>query len=62
VMTDRDETDDDTQPGGLPSDLTDDETPVGDTPEVHDKLIPRDLPPGHPSRGEVERQYNEDRS
>jgi hypothetical protein len=54
-MTDQDRPDE-TRPGGSLSDLTDDETPVGDTPEVHDELIARDLPPGHPSRGEVERE------
>lgn len=34
----------------------DDETPLGDTPEVHDEISPHDLPPGHPGRAEAERQ------
>ena len=33
----------------------DDETPAGDTPEVHDEISPHDLPPGHPGRDEAER-------
>lgn len=33
----------------------DDETSLGDTPEVHDDLSPHDLPPGHPGRREAER-------
>jgi hypothetical protein len=34
----------------------DDQTPLGDTPEAHDDISPRDLPPGHPGRTEAERQ------
>jgi hypothetical protein len=34
----------------------DDETPLGDTPEAHDKLSPVDLPPDHPGRQEAERE------
>ncbi len=34
----------------------DDKTPLGDTPEAHDEISPHDLPPGHPARGEAERQ------
>jgi hypothetical protein len=34
----------------------DDETPLGDTPEAHDRLSPVDLPPDHPGRQEAERQ------
>jgi hypothetical protein len=33
-----------------------DERPLGDTPEAHDEISPHDLPPGHPGRGEAERQ------
>jgi len=29
---------------------TDDETPLGDTPEAHDEISPHDLPIGHPGR------------
>lgn len=34
----------------------DDETPLGDTPEAHDEIIPEDLPKGHPGRQAAERQ------
>jgi hypothetical protein len=34
----------------------DDETALGDTPEVHDELSPLDLPPDHPGRQEAERE------
>jgi hypothetical protein len=34
----------------------DDETPLGDTPEAHDRLSPVDLPPDHPGRQEAERE------
>jgi hypothetical protein len=37
----------------------DDERPLGDTPEAHDELTPRDLPVGHPGRAEAERQAEE---
>jgi len=37
----------------------DDRTPLGDTPEAHDEITPHDLPPGHPARGEAERQASE---
>ncbi|MDX6688895.1 MAG: hypothetical protein QOG15_352 [Solirubrobacteraceae bacterium] len=33
----------------------DDETPAGDSPELHDDISPHDLPKGHPGRDEVER-------
>jgi len=49
------------QRDGLVSELTDDETPVGDTTEVHDEITPRDLPPGHPSRGETDPEADRDR-
>jgi len=29
---------------------TDDQTPLGDTPEAHDEISPHDLPMGHPGR------------
>ena len=34
----------------------DDETPLGDSPELHDEITPHDLPPGHPGRRRLERQ------
>ncbi len=34
----------------------DDETPLGDTTEAHDEIIPEDLPKGHPGRAAAERQ------
>ena len=33
----------------------DDETALGNTPEVHDEISPHDLPPDHPGRAEAER-------
>ncbi len=36
--------------------ITDDETPLGDTPEAHDELSPHDLPKGHPGRDAAEEQ------
>lgn len=38
----------------------DDETALGDTPEAHDEINPRDLPPDHPGRREAERQAGSD--
>jgi hypothetical protein len=40
----------------MPDRLTDDETPLGDTPEGHDELRPHDLPRDHPARDEVARR------
>ena len=37
----------------------DDETPLGDTPEAHDEIIPQDLPKDHPGRQEAERMAAE---
>lgn len=37
----------------------DDETDAGDTPEVHDTIIPEDLPKDHPGRQEAEHQAEE---
>ncbi|CAA9475401.1 MAG: hypothetical protein AVDCRST_MAG53-261 [uncultured Solirubrobacteraceae bacterium] len=31
-------------------------TPLGDTPEAHDEIVPQDLPKGHPGRRAAERQ------
>jgi hypothetical protein len=31
------------------------QTPLGDTPEVHDEISPHDLPLDHPGRAEAER-------
>lgn len=42
--------------GPVPSIGMDDETPLGDSPEVHGTISPRDLPVGHPGRQEAERQ------
>jgi hypothetical protein len=33
----------------------DDQTDLGDTPEVHDEISPHDLPVHHPGRAEAER-------
>lgn len=33
----------------------DDETPAGDSPELHDEISPHDLPLDHPGRAEAER-------
>jgi hypothetical protein len=37
----------------------DEETELGDTPEVHDGIAPHDLPKDHPGRAEAERQAQE---
>jgi hypothetical protein len=37
----------------------DDETPLGDTPEAHDEIVPEDLPKDHPGRQEAERMAEE---
>ena len=34
----------------------DDETPLGDSPELHDDITPHDLPRGHRGRRRLERQ------
>ena len=34
----------------------DESTAAGDTPEVHEEIIPQDLPKDHPGRQEAERQ------
>ena len=34
----------------------DDERPLGDTPEVHDEISPRDLPRDHPGRQAADEQ------
>lgn len=38
----------------------DDQSPAGDTPEVHSEISPHDLPKDHPGREEAERQAGED--
>jgi hypothetical protein len=38
----------------------DDETPLGDTPEVVDTIIPEDLPKDHPGRQEAERMQRDE--
>ena len=50
------EADDRTAAGAGSEDLTDENTPLGDTPEAHDEINPHDLPPDHPGRAEAERQ------
>lgn len=37
----------------------DDETPLGDSPELHDEISPHDLPPDHPGRAEAERRSDD---
>jgi hypothetical protein len=37
----------------------DDETPLGDSPEVHDEISPHDLPKDHRGRKEAEREAGE---
>lgn len=34
----------------------DHKTPLGDTPEAHDEIVPEDLPRSHPGRKAAERQ------
>ena len=34
----------------------DHQTPLGDTPEAHDEIVPQDLPKRHPGRRAAERQ------
>jgi hypothetical protein len=41
---------------GLIDRITDDETPVGDTPQAHDELSPHDIPKSHPAYEDVVRQ------
>lgn len=48
--------DDDRPEDGIVDRITDDETPAGDTPEVHDEVSPHDIPPGHPMREVIERR------
>jgi hypothetical protein len=50
---------DHTDPVPSTADVTDDLRPLGDTPEVHDELIPQDLPRGHPGRPEADREAAE---
>jgi hypothetical protein len=40
----------------------DDETPLGDSPEVHDEISPHDLPKGHAGRAQAEREARESES
>jgi len=37
----------------------DDDTDLGDTPEVHDEISPHDLPKGHPGRKQAEKDAGE---
>jgi len=37
----------------------DHQTPLGDTREAHDEIVPEDLPKGHPGRRAAERQAAE---
>jgi hypothetical protein len=36
--------------------ITDDERPLGDTPEAHDEIHPRDIPKDNPARQKAEEQ------
>ncbi|HEV7754094.1 MAG TPA: hypothetical protein VGO71_21260 [Baekduia sp.] len=47
--------DDHTDP--VPGVGADDLTPLGDTPEAHDEIIPEDLPKGHPARQAAEERF-----
>jgi hypothetical protein len=40
--------------------ITDDDRPVGDTPEAHSEINPRDIPPDNPARQEAEARAAED--
>jgi len=40
--------------------ITDDDTALGDTPEAHNEISPRDLPPDHPGRHAAEAQSGGD--
>jgi len=40
--------------------ITDDDTALGDTPEAHNEVSPRDLPPDHPGRKAAEAQAGGD--
>ena len=46
-------------PNPNPRDAPDDETLAGDRSGVHDKIVPQDLPKGHPGRPEAEREARE---
>jgi hypothetical protein len=37
-----------------------DDRPLGDTPEAHDEINPRDIPKDNPARREAERQADDD--
>ena len=41
--------------------ITDGDTALGDTPQAHNEISPRDLPPNHPGREEAERQSADER-
>jgi hypothetical protein len=41
--------------------ITDDDTALGDTPEAHKEISPRDLPPDHPGRKEAEAEAGDER-
>lgn len=50
---------DGTRPEPLGPLTPDHQTPLGDTPEAHDEIVPEDLPKGHPGRRAAERQAAE---
>ena len=56
MPTDTHDPDDHDADDGLIDKMTDDETPVGDTPEAHDELSPHDIPKSHPAYEDVVRQ------
>ena len=37
-----------------------DDRPLGDTPEAHDEISPRDIPKDNPARQEAERRVREE--
>jgi hypothetical protein len=45
----------------LPGVGFDDETPLGDSPELHDEITTHDLPRGHPARARSERATDHER-
>lgn len=56
---DEDSPHDGTRPEPLGPLTPDKLTPLGDTPEAHDEIVPEDLPKGHPGRQAAEQQARE---
>ena len=59
-MTDDDQRHDSESEEPLGPMTPDEETSMGDTPEAHDEVNPRDLPPDHPGRKEAEHRAGGD--